>query len=53
MYADSSQTASTRQLRLHTDFNEQIHKDKDQTGHKDFINRIYKTNNQVPFKFVE
>ena len=41
-----SQVASKRQLRVYTDFNEQIHKDKDETIHIDFINRIYKTNNE-------
>ena len=41
-----SQITSPRQLRVYTEFNEQIHKDKDKTFHIDFINRIYKTNNE-------
>ena len=41
-----SQVASTRQLQVYTDFNEQIHKDKDEAVHIDVINRIYKTNNE-------
>ena len=42
-----SQVASTRQLRVYTDFNEQIHNDKDKTSHIEIINRIYnKTNNE-------
>ena len=41
-----SQVASTTLLQVYTDFNEQIYKDKDETVHIDFINRIYKTNNE-------
>ena len=42
-----SQIASTRQLRVYTDFNEQIHKDKDETVHIDFMDRIYKTSYSI------
>ena len=41
-----SQVTSTRQLQVHTDFNEKIHKGKDNTAHIDFINGRYKTNNE-------
>ena len=41
-----SQVASTTQLRVYTDINEKIYKNKDKTVHIDFINRVYKTNNE-------
>ena len=41
-----SQVASIRQLHVYTGFNEQIHKDKDEAMHIDFIHRICKTNNE-------
>ena len=42
-----SQVASTTQYQDYTDFNENMHNDKDETAHIEFINRIYnKTNNE-------